>query len=68
MDADASLDIQLLAGAGLERTKAYLSSQGSEEARAAMARLTACESSGDFEGFSVAAYAQAQADYYSDEE
>lgn len=68
MDADASLDIQLLAGAGLERVKDFLSSQTSEDARAALARLLACESAGDFEGFSVAGYGQAQADYYGREE
>jgi hypothetical protein len=67
MDADASLDIQLLAGAGLEEAKAYFSDLGSEEARAALARLTACESAGDFEGFSVAGYLRVQADYYADE-
>ncbi|MFP2903543.1 hypothetical protein ACLESD_00400 [Pyxidicoccus sp. 3LFB2] len=67
MDADASLDIQLLAGAGLEQAKAYLSREGSEHARSALARLTACESSGDFDGFSVAGYGQAQAGYYGDD-
>ncbi|MEV7289521.1 hypothetical protein AB0O01_34075 [Streptomyces sp. NPDC093252] len=50
-DAGCSIDIQLLCGAGLERTKAYLAGQSSPESEAALKRLVYCEDAGDFEGF-----------------
>jgi hypothetical protein len=53
MDADCSIDIQLLCGAGLEETKAYLKGIESQAARAALSRILKCEASGDFDGFSV---------------
>ncbi|MGP4085632.1 hypothetical protein [Streptomyces sp. KR55] len=53
MDADCSIDIQLLCGSGLARTKAYLASQCLPEAEAALRRLLDAEEAGDFEGFSV---------------
>lgn len=53
MDAGASIDIQLLCGAGLDETKEYLSGVGTEESRSALSRLLICESEGDFEDFSV---------------
>lgn len=65
MDADSSIDIQSLCGSGLARTKAYLSSQGTPEAEAALQRLTHCEACGDFENFSVAEHSARYADYYA---
>jgi hypothetical protein len=41
-DAHGSIDIQLACGAGLEQTKAYLASQGSASAAAALAYLLKC--------------------------
>lgn len=65
MDADCSIDIQLLCGSGLARTKASLSSQHLPEAEAALRRLLACEQAGDFEDFSVAERAAQYAAYYA---
>ncbi|MER5466244.1 hypothetical protein ABT010_37495 [Streptomyces sp. NPDC002668] len=49
MDADCSIDIQLLCGSGLARTKTYLSSRRLPEADAALQRLLRCEAAGDFD-------------------
>ncbi|GAA3842035.1 hypothetical protein [Streptomyces chiangmaiensis] len=49
MDADCSVDIQLLSGSGLATTKAYLASQPLPEAKAALRRLLGAEEAGDFE-------------------
>jgi hypothetical protein len=57
MDADCSVDVQLLCGAGLDETKAFLSGCSSPTAQAALERLTACEATGDFTGFSIPEYA-----------
>jgi hypothetical protein len=65
MDADCSIDIQLLCGSGLAETKAYLSSQRLPEAEAALQRLRACEQAGDFEDFSVAEHSAGYAAYYA---
>lgn len=65
MDADCSIDIQLLCGSGLSGTKAYLSSQHLPEAEAALRRLLACEQAGDFEDFSVAERSAEYAAYYA---
>jgi hypothetical protein len=65
MDADCSIDIQLLCGSGLAETKAYLSSQHLPEAEAALRRLLACEQAGDFEDISVAERAAQYAAYYA---
>ncbi len=64
MDADGSIDIQLLCGQGLEPTKAYLAGLGTEESKAALKRLAACEEAGDFKEFSVADWANFYARYY----
>ena len=65
-DAANSIDIQLLCGSGLDKTKAYLSEQGSADAEAALRRLTECEAAGDFDDFSVEAYASWWSTYYGD--
>ncbi|WP_189940140.1 hypothetical protein [Streptomyces aurantiogriseus] len=65
MDADSSIDIQLLCGSGLARTKAFLSNQRLPEAEAALQRLLRCEAGGDFEDFSVAGHAAWYAAYYA---
>lgn len=65
MDAAFAIDIQFLCGSGLARTKAYLLSQPSPQARAALQRLLDCEQAGDFEGFSVEGYTARQAAYYA---
>jgi hypothetical protein len=63
-DAYCTIDVQLLCGAGLEETKAYLAADGSEEASAALARLRECEAAGDFAEFSVARRSRWYAEYY----
>jgi len=46
-----NIDIQLLCGAGLGRTKEYLANLDFEDAADALAYIAECESSGDFERF-----------------
>ncbi|KUO08983.1 hypothetical protein [Streptomyces sp. DSM 15324] len=65
MDADCSIDIQLLCGTGLAGTKAYLRSRRRPDAAAALRRLLVCEQAGDFEDFSVAGYSTRYAAYYA---
>jgi len=60
-DAHCAIDVQLLCGAGLEATKAYLAAQNSDSAAAALAYLLRCEEAGDCDGYSV----EAQANWYS---
>jgi hypothetical protein len=65
-DAMCSIDVQLLCGAGLQRTKAYLSEQASADAKAALLYVTECEETGDFASFSVEQYALGWSSYYGD--
>lgn len=51
-DAHCSIDVQLLCGAGLEETKAYLAAEGSESTSVALDYLLQCEAAGDFTDFS----------------
>jgi hypothetical protein len=67
MDADASIDIQLLCGAGLSETTAHLANLQSHEAAAALERITQSEAAGDFDGFTVADYGAFWKRYYSSE-
>lgn len=67
MDADCSIDVQLLCGAGLVETKAFLASQPMPEAEAALRYLAACETAGDFEDFSVTKWSESYADYYTED-
>jgi hypothetical protein len=65
MDAACSIDIQLMCGGGLARTKAHLLSQPLPEAEAALQRLLDCEKAGDFEDFSVEGQSAQYAAYYA---
>ncbi|MFJ9725409.1 hypothetical protein ACIRP3_21910 [Streptomyces sp. NPDC101209] len=65
MDADCAIDIQLLCGSGLARTKAYLSSRRIPQAEAALQRLIRCEAAGDFEDFTTAGHSARYAAYYA---
>ena len=63
-DLSCVVDVQLLCGPGLERTKQFLTSQSGSEAAAALLRITQCEASGDFEEFSPASHLQYYRDYF----
>ena len=65
MDTDCSIDIQLLCGSGLAKTKAYLSSRRIPQAEAALQRLIRCEAAGDFEDFTTAGHSARYAAYYA---
>jgi hypothetical protein len=65
MDAYASIDVQLLCGAGLENTKAFLARQSSALAREALEKLEKSELCGDFRGFSVEDYAKRLEAFYA---
>ncbi len=67
MDAHCSIEAQLLCGAGLAETKAFLAGRSMQEAEVALRRLTVCETAGDFEGFSVAKWSESYADYYTED-
>jgi hypothetical protein len=67
MDADASIDVQLLCGAGLTETKVYLEAAVEEEAKAALSRILRCELASDFSDFSVAKIMSGYQDYYSED-
>ena len=64
-DASISIDIQLLCGAGLVPTKQYLLGLKTDEATAALSRLTECEKAGDFDHFSVDQYIADSKEYYA---
>ncbi|MFJ8694241.1 hypothetical protein [Streptomyces roseolilacinus] len=64
-DAHCSIDVQLLCGAGLSRTKAYLESRQDAESRAALERLLHCEEADDFDGFSPARQSALYVAYYA---
>jgi hypothetical protein len=49
-DAQCSIDVQLLCGAGFDETRRYLERIDSNEARAALSYLMECDGAGDFEG------------------
>jgi hypothetical protein len=65
-DAHCSIDVQLLCGAGLEQTTAYLAAADSEPASAALDHLPACEAAGDFVDFSVESRSRSYSSYYPD--
>lgn len=65
MDADGSIDIQLLCGSGLARTKTFLSGQRLPEAEAALRRLIRCEAAGDFDDFSTQEHSAGYGAYYA---
>jgi hypothetical protein len=63
-DAFCSIDVQLLCGAGLVETKAYLAAMSSQDAADALQYIEECEATGDFAGFSVSEWAAMYATYY----
>lgn len=52
MDTSSAIDVQMLCGAGVDETEAYLSAHGPEEA---LDYLRQCRTAGDFDGFTPAA-------------
>ncbi|MBV9380796.1 MAG: hypothetical protein JOY82_23070 [Streptosporangiaceae bacterium] len=64
-DARCSIDVQLLCGAGLHETIAYLAAEGSPGAAAALSYLRECEVAGDFAGFSPAEWSRWYSTYYA---
>ena len=65
VDASIAIDVQLLCGAGLDETKAYLRAQNSDIASAALRYLLECEAARDFEDFSVEARSRRYSSYYA---
>ncbi|WP_233563040.1 hypothetical protein [Micromonospora musae] len=63
-DAHCSIDVQLLCGAGLDATRAYLEADGLAQAVEALRYLLDCEAAGDFVGFSAAEESRWRANYY----
>ena len=63
-DAHCSMDVQLLCGAGLERTKQHLAAEGSQTARAALDYLERCETAGDFTTFTPENQSRWYSSYY----
>jgi hypothetical protein len=66
MDASCAVDVQLLCGAGLDATKAFLAGHGSPDAERARARILDCEECGDFDEFSVERRMRDYEAYYAD--
>lgn len=64
-DAFCSIDVQLLCGAGLAETKAYLAAEGSEQAADALDHIHGCEAAGEFADFSVERQAASFTDHYN---
>jgi hypothetical protein len=63
-DMHCSVDVQLLCGAGLEETKAFLAAEGSDDSVAALRYLLDCEAAGDFQDFSIARHTEFYTNYY----
>lgn len=64
-DAHCSIDVQLLCGAGLDATKAYLAADRTADASDALQYLVDCEAAGDFTDFSVAERSRMYGTYYA---
>ncbi|MFN3151375.1 hypothetical protein [Bremerella sp.] len=64
-DLGCWIDVQLLCGAGLDCTKAYLADHNDDEAGRALVYLAECEAAGDFEEFSPADYLRQYIRYFS---
>ena len=60
-----AVDIQLLCGAGIDKTKEYLTNMSGEDAQNALMYITECQKAGDFAGFSPKAYLDEYIGYYS---
>ncbi|WP_116206619.1 hypothetical protein [Amycolatopsis circi] len=63
-DAHFSIDVQLLCGAGLDKTKAFLGTHPAGAARKALDYLKECEEARDFDGFSVERQSAGYRQYY----
>ena len=63
-DAACYIDIQLVCGAGIDRTKAFLLNSREPEARKLLAYLESCISAGDFGDFTPADYLESYRRYY----
>jgi hypothetical protein len=63
-DAGCYIDIQLVCGAGIERTKAFLRDSREPEAKELLAVLESIRSVGDFEGFTPKAHLDFYRRYY----
>ena len=63
-DNGINIEVQLLCGAGVERTKEYLTGIGSQDAVDAVKYITSCEVSGDFEHFTTEQVLESYRDYY----
>jgi len=63
-DAGAYIDVQLLVGAGLDETKAYLLSVDDRNAKEAYDYLIKCEKSGDFIDFNNDKYLESIKRYF----
>lgn len=66
LDAGCSIDVQLLCGAGLTETKAFLAGRTGDAAAEALQRIEECQASGDFDGFSPRTLTEVYADYYGE--
>lgn len=64
MDLGCCLDVQLLCGAGLAATKAFLAAQADPAAAEALEYIEECEQAGDFTDFSPDAYLQTHRAYF----
>lgn len=65
-DAGCSIDVQLLCGAGLPETKAFLQQlPPCSEADGALEWLLECEAAGDFESFSAERWSASYSSYYA---
>jgi hypothetical protein len=64
-DAACYIDIQLVCGAGLEATKAFLRESSAPEAKALLAVLQDSNHAGDFDGFTPQQHLDSYRRYYS---
>lgn len=65
-DLSISIDVQLLCGAGLDTTKRFLRTQGTEEAVKAMEYIEECERTGDFDRFALDSVLSYYRGYYNE--
>jgi hypothetical protein len=65
MDANGAIDVQLLCGAGLERTKAFLRERSEPAAAAALGRIVEAERAGEYEMFTPALWGARCIDWYT---
>lgn len=66
-DADSSIEIRLLCGAGLDETKEFLTNSNDSEASNALEAIKESESFDDFMGFSVEEELEEYEYYYSED-